>query len=591
MMSYRNLPRVVLALLLLCVFIQPAKATTVVMLSDTELVVNSRLIVAGRVVSMFSAWDDSASMIWTYVEVQTDRVLKGALPGTTIVLKQLGGSVGESGVHVFGQPRFAPGEHVLLYLNAGLDGSLHSAHTFIGKFSIVADATGREFVERSADAGNVEILSRATDDEVTNRAPLNNYLEKIQETLQREANRVAEIDSARAGELLLAVPTEYSRKKKQSRGYAPEFVLFGGGVRWMQADSGQPVTYYVNPNGSPIVGGATAEISRAMSAWSDQSGANIRLQSAGQTSNCGISINNVNTISFGDCLGQLDPPVGCSGVVGLTSISYIQDGKVIGGVSFNRLLEADIIFNKGLDCFLSNSANLAEVICHELGHSIGLAHPPDAAAIMWATAHGHGRDATLGADDKTGVLSIYPASGGGGGPAPTPVSITSLSLNDGVAGNYYNTTLTAVGGTPPYRWIVIGGALPPGLSLSTTGAIQGIPTGINSYSFAVQASDSGSPMRVDTRWLSISIRGSDAGSVPAISRVKVKGMKKLWIYGENFRADSYVLVNGFVFQPVVVQQEGSVGQILIKGKLNLGTQGTNYVVVVNGPNRSASFFF
>lgn len=579
-----------LSLLLLGFHPTRSQATTVVMLSDTELIVHSRLIVTGKVTSLVSAWDDRGSMVWTYVEVITDRVLKGQVAEGTIVLKQLGGTVGESGVRVSGQPGFATGERVLLYLNSAPDGSMHSAHGFIGKFSVVADPQGREFVERSEDSHHVELLSR-TDAEVTDRAPLDDYVQKIEDTLRREASRVAEIDAARAGEPLLAVPTEYPRKKKESPGFTPQFVLFGGGVRWMEADSGQAISYYVNPNGSPIAGGASAELARAMDAWPGQSGAGIRLQVAGQTGSCGIAIDNVNTISFGDCLGQLDPPVGCAGVVALTAATWTREFKVIGGISFNRLLEADTVFNKGMDCFLSNSANLAEVACHELGHSIGLSHPPDTAAIMFATAHGHGRDATLGADDKAGALAIYPASPGGGPGGGSPLTITSTSVIDGIVGQYYSAALTASGGTPPYRWTLIGGALPPGLGISSGGLIEGIPTGISSYSFAVQVFDSSSPVRVDARFLSITIRPADAPVFPAITRVKPKGSKKLWVFGQNFRANSLVLINNVVFQPVSFEQDGSGGQLLVKGKLNLGPTGTNFAIVVNSDNRSAPFFF
>src|ERR1041384_3681317 len=201
-----------------------------------------------------------------------------------------------------------------------------------------------------------------------------------------EARRAA----SRAGEPLIAVPTEYSRKKQGASGFTLEYTFMGSGVRWMEADSGQSVSYYVNPNSSPVSGGAAAEIARAMDAWPNQSGASIHLQTAGQTANCGIVIDNVNTISFGDCLGQLDPPIGnCSGVVALTAINYSNESSVVGGIRFNRLVEADTVFNRGMNCFLANSANLAEVTCHELGHSIGLGHSGDTAAIMWPSAHGN----------------------------------------------------------------------------------------------------------------------------------------------------------------------------------------------------------
>jgi hypothetical protein len=557
----KGLRGLLLFVMLFCFFGAPAKATTVVMLTDNELIVHSRLIVTGRVVSVTSAWDDSASMAWTYVEILTDNVLKGEIAERTIVLKQLGGAVGESGVRVFGQPEFRVGERALLYLNTGTDGSLHSAHAFMGKFSIRQDPTGQEFVERTMRANDVSFIDRVNIDEVTNVAPLNSYVHKVRRTLVREAAEVAELEFQQRGQPLVSIPAEYPRKKKQSQGFLPEFVLFGGGVRWMEADSGQSILYYVNPGSSPVAGGGAAELARAMDAWPTQSGASIRLQVAGQTSSCGLLTDNTNTISFGDCLGQLDPPSGCAGVVALTAIVYTRESKIIGGTTFNRLLEADIIFNKGMDCFLSISANLAEVACHELGHSIGLDHPPDTAAIMYAVAHGHGRDAVLGADDKAGVLAIYPASAGGPGGGPPPpgtgaVTITSADVNDGVVGRSYKATLTANCGTPPYRWSLVGGLMPRGLDLSSAGVIDGVPAVAGSYSFALQVFDSGSPLRSDGRWYSVTIRPTDGGSpgFPAITSVRVKSVKKLWVFGENFRADSVISVNGKVFQPAVFSQ-------------------------------------
>jgi hypothetical protein len=564
------------------------------MLPDTELIVDSRLIVSGRVISLTSEWDRSGSVIWTYVEVRADRVLKGELHATTVVLKQLGGTVGERSLRVFGQPDFAAGERVLLYLNTGPDGSLHSAHTFMGKFSIVADPAGTEFVERSVDTKEIEILGRSSSGEVTNRAPLEEYLAKIQRTLSREAFRVAEVNAARVGQPFVAVPKEFSRSRKHAGGFSPAFVFFGGPVRWMEADSGQPVRYFVNPSGSPIAGGAAAEITRAMSAWPNQSGATIQLQLAGQTGSCGIAIDNNNTISFGDCLNQLDPPIGCVGVVALTTISWTNETRVVGGTTFNRLIEADTVFNRGMDCFLANSANLAEVACHELGHSIGLGHSSDPSAIMWASAHGRGRDATLGSDDIAGVQAIYPGAPGGGPPPPSPpspVTIASRSLTDGVEGRSYSTTLTATGGTPPYRWVLAGGVLPSGLTLATNGTISGVPNFRGTSSFIAQVVDSGNPTSTDTRWFSVTIQASGGGQWPTVTGITVKGVKKLWVFGENFRADSLILVNDAVFEPRIFAQEGSLGQLLAKGKLKLGPPGTNFVIVINSDSRSAPFVF
>jgi hypothetical protein len=277
-------------------------------------------------------------------------------------------------------------------------------------------------------------------------------------------------------------------------------------------------------------------------------------------------------------------------------VAWVPDTKDIGGTIFNRLLEADTVFNRGMDCFLSNSANMAEIACHELGHSIGLGHSADPAALMWATAHGRGRDAALGADDRAGVLAIYPSSGGPG-PGPGggggPVSITTPSLGDGVAGNRYTTMLQASGGVPPYRWAVVGGNLPSGLTMSGDGTIDGIPNFPGSSTFVAQVIDSGNPTRTDSKLYTINIRSNSGGSSnpPTISSIRVKGIKKLWVFGQNFRADSLLLINGVAFQPVIFAQNGALSELLGKGKLNLGSPGTNVVVVVNTDSRSAPFVF
>jgi matrixin/putative Ig domain-containing protein len=592
----RKIPGPFLFGLLALVFVQPTKATTAIMLSDAELIVHSRLIVSGSVISVVSDLD-SSGMVWTYVEVRTRRVLKGALLERTIVLKQLGGTAGESGVRVAGQAGFTIGERVLLFLNTGADGSLHVAHGFMGKYSVVEDASGVEFVERSIDAAEVKLMTRTNPGDVTDRAPYDAYAGKIQRTLRREAALVAELDAAKSGEPFVTVPKEFLRVKRQTGDVGPEFVFMAGPVRWMEADSGQAVRYFVNPNASPVAGGGSAEIARAMAAWTNQSGAAIQLQVAGQTGSCGIVFDNVNTISFGDCLNQLDPPIGCAGIVALTAISWIRETKVIAGTVFNRLIEADTVFNDGMNCFLANSANLAEVGCHELGHAIGLGHSTDPSALMWATAHGRGRDATLGADDRAGVLAIYPASTGGGNPGPGaggPVSIATLSMNDGFVGRSYSMSLTATGGTPPYRWSLIGGTLPSGLRLSTNGTIDGLPNFAGSSTFATQVIDSGNPVRVDSRWFSVTIRESGGGGLPgfpAITGVKIKGVKKLWVFGEYFQANSLIVINGLLFEPVQFVHDGSVGQLLAKGKLNLGPPGTNVVVVINSDNQSVPHIF
>ena len=62
----------------------------------------------------------------------------------------------------------------------------------------------------------------------------------------------------------------------------------------------------------------------------------------------------------------------------------------------------------------------------------------------------------------------------GGAPTPptiTPMSVTTASLPGAVKGQYYSTTLAASGGLSPYSWLLTGGTLPAGLTLSPAGTL------------------------------------------------------------------------------------------------------------------------
>jgi hypothetical protein len=72
------------------------------------------------------------------------------------------------------------------------------------------------------------------------------------------------------------------------------------------------------------------------------------------------------------------------------------------------------------------------------------------------------------------------------------LSIPPALLPVGTVGTAYSATLPLVGGTPPFNWTLYSGDLPLGLVLqSNTGVISGTPTAQGSYSFTVEATDSG----------------------------------------------------------------------------------------------------
>ena len=76
---------------------------------------------------------------------------------------------------------------------------------------------------------------------------------------------------------------------------------------------------------------------------------------------------------------------------------------------------------------------------------------------------------------------------------PAPLSVATTSLTDATAGSSYSQGLLAVGGIAPYSWSITSGALPAGLTLSSSGSLSGIPTSSGAFPFTVQVTDNSLP--------------------------------------------------------------------------------------------------
>ena len=112
-MTLRSLPPMLLAGLLLLGL--PAAATTMLRLELPELAQSSDTVVHGTVRRVESRWSGDRRRIVTDVEIQVTEALKGQ-PGSTVLLVQPGGKVGDIGQAVHGSASFTPGEEVVVFL-------------------------------------------------------------------------------------------------------------------------------------------------------------------------------------------------------------------------------------------------------------------------------------------------------------------------------------------------------------------------------------------------------------------------------------------------------------------------------------------
>jgi hypothetical protein len=353
-----------------------------------RLAESSAVIATGRVSALTSAFDGVA--IYTYVTLHVAEVLKGNLPDSPIVLKQLGGVAPELALHIDGQARFSVGDDVLVFLAVRpRDRTLYTVGLSKGVWRLTPGA--------APDLADLRAL----------------------------------VSSASAPPAqFVTMPPEMSTAD-QSVASANFTFLADGPARWHEADDGFaiPVDYQTVPGGLP--GGGLSALDAAIGAWNGV-GTTLRLD-RGNTGNAtcpvdGFTGNGRIAFYWNDPCDEIGDAV-TFGVGG----GYFTPGSVrtINGVVFEKFLQGIAILNDD-GPHLTSAACLRDAATHVLGHAIGLGDSSDGTAVMFETLRAacNSGSSGLGSDDIAGLRAIYPAMAGGGEPPHAPTSVTaSVALN------------------------------------------------------------------------------------------------------------------------------------------------------------------
>ncbi len=116
------------------------------------------MIVTGKVVNQKSEWSSDKSKIYTNVTIQVDEFLKGSNNQNRIVIKNLGGEVGNVGETYSHVPTFQDDEDVLLFVKKSTkDESLRVFEGDEGKLTLYQDKnTGEKVTSNNIKASEMK---------------------------------------------------------------------------------------------------------------------------------------------------------------------------------------------------------------------------------------------------------------------------------------------------------------------------------------------------------------------------------------------------------------------------------------------------
>jgi hypothetical protein len=103
--------------LLLIVSAMPLSASQFVEQSFDQVAREARFVVRAHVVETWSAWDDAHEIIYTYATLRVSRYFGEMTGPDTLVVREVGGTVGDYVQEAVGFPAIRSGEQVVMFLS------------------------------------------------------------------------------------------------------------------------------------------------------------------------------------------------------------------------------------------------------------------------------------------------------------------------------------------------------------------------------------------------------------------------------------------------------------------------------------------
>lgn len=357
-----------------------------------ELTEASIAIVRGHVYSVDAGWGDVAN-IYTYVRVDVAEVLSGDSVPERIVVKQLGGVVGEIGQYVGGAPAYRPGDEVVLHLVLRpRDQTVYTAGYWQGMWRVQRDGSSVR-VHRNAgfDADGAEVQG---------------------ETLELETLRSAARSGGPAvrapGAMVQWVPAE--APPAVNTVFNPEARKFSLlGFSWHEVFDRTAIPFNFHKTRQPGVGNGRKQTRRIVVDWNGVKRTATALKK-GKKKGGAAPGSNLRSNDASVLIQNQDPNQEVSDSDGTLAVggAWFFQNIAIRGLS--RAVSGYILMNDSQDDFLTNRTCFENIARHEAGHAWGQGHSNKTGNLMFPSvslAACTGGKLKLGKDDQRGHRKMY----------------------------------------------------------------------------------------------------------------------------------------------------------------------------------------
>lgn len=469
-----------------------ASAFSYTLPADEHLLVESEGVVIAQVLGHRSARDGDQSTLYRLRVIES---LKGPKLAAEVELTLPGTfDAPQWNFIVPGIPQLVPGGRILLFFSRREDGVLQAQQLSLGVFGQVSADNGQAYYVRMLEGSREYGGNAWTRQYHVPRAPA-----AFEAWIRaRSAGRKAEADYLRSA-VRVGSLSKYT------------FSVFGfpqpGPGRWFQFDSNQTLLWTDRPGGQTDGGNSVQQLQQALAAWANDPGSRILLGYNGTLASSPTCTSSSNPgcftghVLWNDPNNEIAGSYNCNtgGVLGIGGSMAFGNGQTFNGQTWYPRARAQVTIQDGAGCFMASSggANGAELLTHEIGHTLAFGHScgddesPSCGsnavlnqATMRAFAHGDGRGAVLGADDRAGAAVAYPEPNPiDTTPPTTPTNLTgSASGANAITLNWTASTDSGGSGLAGYRIERCQGiactnfaqvGTPPSNNFNDTGLIQG----------------------------------------------------------------------------------------------------------------------